>query len=216
MAKRLLVLWPVLSAVMCAYAAGQTLQQRPRYTLHPGDTVELALRFTPEYNQTLTVQPDGYITVNLIGDVQVSGLTLDQAHDAIVQKLSRPLNKPELSLVLKDFQHPYVVVGGEVQQPGKIELRQDMTAMQAVILAGGFKPTARDTRIVVFRHIDSNMGEVKVLNLHKIQDSKELERDMALQAGDMILVPQNRVATFSRYMDATHFSSYMSPQAGFP
>jgi hypothetical protein len=60
------------------------------------------------------------------------------------------------------------------------------------------------------------MGEVKVLNLHKIQDSKELERDMALQAGDMILVPQNRVATFSRYMDATHFSSYMSPQAGFP
>jgi polysaccharide biosynthesis/export protein len=108
------------------------------------------------------------------------------------------------------------VVGGDVQQPGKIELRQSMTAMQAVLLAGGFKPSARDTRIVVFRHIDSNMGEVRVLNLHKIDNVKQLERDMALQAGDMILVPSNRVATFSRYMDAAHFSTWMSPQAGFP
>ena len=214
--KKLLALWSMLCVLTCAYAAAQVLQQRPRYTLHPGDTVDLTLRFTPEYNQSLTVQPDGFINVNLIGDVKVSGLTLDQAHDLIVEKLSVPLNKPELNLVLKEFQHPYVVVGGEVQTPGKIDLRQDMTAMQAVLLAGGFKPTARDSRIVVFRHIDSNMGEVKILNLHKIESAKDLERDMALQAGDMILVPQNRVATFSRYMDATHFSTYMSPQAGFP
>jgi polysaccharide biosynthesis/export protein len=213
--KKILALWSFLSVFALALAVGQTLQQRPRYTLHPGDTVDLNLRFTPEYNQTLIVQPDGFITVNLIGDVQLAGLTLEQAHDLLVEKLSVRLNKPELNLVLKDFQHPYVVVGGEVQTPGKIELRQSMTAMQAVVLAGGFKPTARDTRIVVFRHIDSNMGEVKVLNLHKIQDDKQLERDMALQAGDMILVPQNRIATFSRYMEATHFSTFMSPQNGF-
>jgi polysaccharide biosynthesis/export protein len=214
--KKIFALWSALSVSMCVCAVGQTLQQRPRYTLHPGDTVDLALRFTPEYNQSLTVQPDGFINVNLIGDVKVSGLTLDQAHDMIVEKLSVPLNKPELNLVLKEFQHPYVVVGGEVQTPGKIELRQDMTAMQAVLLAGGFKATARDTRIVVFRHIDSNNGEVKILNLHRIEDRKDLERDMALQAGDMILVPQNRIATFSRYMDAVHFSTYMSPQGGYP
>jgi polysaccharide export outer membrane protein len=202
--------------MLCAYAPAQTLQQRQRYTLHPGDTVDLALRFTPEYNQTLTVQPDGYINVNLIGEVKVGGMTLDEAHDALVQKLSVPLNKPDLNLVLKDFQHPYVVVGGDVQLPGKIELRQDMTAMQAVMLAGGFKATARDTRIVVYRRIDSSMGEVKILNLHKIQDSKDLERDMTLEPGDMILVPQNRLATFSRYMEAAHFSTYLSPGTGFP
>ncbi len=216
MARRLIGVLFMLSTMLCAYAPAQTLQQRPRYTLHPGDTVDLVLRFTPEYNQTLTVQPDGYINVNLIGDVKVGGMTIDEAHDALVQKLSVPLNKPELNLVLKDFQHPYVVVGGDVQLPGKIELRQDMTALQAVMLAGGFKATARDTRIVVFRRIDSGMGEVKILNLHKIQDSKDLERDMTLQPGDMILVPQNKLATFSRYMEAAHFSTYLSPGTGFP
>ena len=153
--------------------------------------------------------------MNLIGDVKVSGLTLDQAHDLIVQKLSVPLNKPELNLVLKKFQRPYVVVGGDVQTPGKIELRQDMTAMQAVLLAGGFKATARDSRIVVFRRIDSNNGEVKSVNLHKIQDNKDLSVTW-LCSGDMILVPQNRLATFARYMDAVHFSTFLSPQGGIP
>jgi polysaccharide export outer membrane protein len=206
-AKRLIPAMVVFFVLVFPRVFGQNLQTRPRYTLNPGDTVTLALRFTPEYDQTLTVQPDGYIDVNLIGDVKVSGLTLDQAHDELVNKLSARLNKPELNLTLKEFQHPYVVVGGEVQVPGKIELRQNLTAMQAVLLAGGFKGSARDTRIVVFRHIDAQIGEVKVLNLHKMFDTKDLERDMVLQAGDMILVPANRVATFSRYMDATHFSS---------
>jgi polysaccharide export outer membrane protein len=211
MMKTLYALCLFVSLVAAAYAEDPTLHARTRYTLHPGDTVDLVLRFTPEYNQTLIVQPDGYVNVTPVGDVKIAGLTLENAHDAIVQKLLLRLNAPDLNLVLKDFQHPYVVVGGEVQLPGKIELRQDMTAMQAVILAGGFKSSARDTRIVVFRHIDSEMGEVKVLNLHKLQDRKDLERDMTLQAGDMILVPQNRVATFSRYMEATHFSSGLSP-----
>jgi polysaccharide export outer membrane protein len=210
MRKRLLGMVSTLCLLTCTLGVGQTLQQRPTYLLRPGDTVDLTLRFTPEYNQSLIVQPDGFINVNLIGNVKVSGLTIDQAHDELVKKLSVPLNKPELNLVLKDFQHPYVVVGGEVQQPGKIDFRQNLTAMQAVILAGGFKGSAKDTRIVVFRHINSEMGEVKVLNLHKMQSTKDLERDMALQAGDMILVPPNKVATFSRYMEATHFSAAVS------
>jgi polysaccharide export outer membrane protein len=207
MTKNLFALLCLVSFVGQAHAADKTLQERPRYTLQAGDTLDLGLRFTPEYNQTLVIQPDGYITVNLIGDVKVQGLTLDQARSALEEKLSVRLNKPELNLVLKDFQHPYVVVGGEVQQPGKIELRQNLTAMQAVMLAGGFRGSARDTRVVVFRHINADMGEVKILNLHKILTDKDLERDMVLQQGDMILVPWNRVETFSRYMAATRFSS---------
>ncbi len=207
MKKLSLFILLVLVALNVCQAFAQGLKPPPRYRLQPGDTLSLDLRLSPEYDQTVLVQPDGYIDVNLIGEVKVSALTVDQAHDLLLQRYSQRLNKPELSLVLKDFQRPFVVVGGEVQTPGKIELRQDMTAMQAVILAGGFRGSARDTRIVVFRHINADVGEVRVINLHKIQRTKDLERDIRLEPGDMILVPANRVETFSRYMQATHFSS---------
>jgi polysaccharide export outer membrane protein len=151
MKLKLIALLTLLLQCGCLYAVDPTLRARPRYTLQPGDSMELALRFSPEYDQTVSVQPDGYVSVNLIGEVKVGGLTLDQAHDLIVNDLSARLNHPELNLVLKDFQHAYVVVGGEVASPGKFDYRQNMTAMQAVLLAGGFRGSARDTRIVVFR-----------------------------------------------------------------
>ncbi len=192
-------------------SADPHLEQRPRYTLRAGDVVEMALRYTPEYNQTLTVQPDGYINVNLAGEIQVVGLTISQTHDAIEKLLSERLNHPEINLTLKQFERPYVTIGGEVQAPGKIEFQPNMTAMQAVLLAGGFRASARETRIVVFRHLDKDIGEVRTIDLHKIRKTKDLERNMALEPGDMILVPANRLESFSRYMQASHFSAAVSP-----
>jgi polysaccharide export outer membrane protein len=86
-----------------------------------------------------------------------------------------------------------------------------MTAMQAVVMAGGFKLSAKDTRIIVFRHINADMGEVRELNLHNIDKTSKLEQDMVLQPGDMLLVPANKLEHFSRYMHAVSFSSSLSP-----
>ena len=107
---------------------------------------KLEYRLSPQLNQTVTLQPDGHASLRVAGDLLLSGLTMEQARSAILAKVSTRLNNPELNLVLKDFQKPFVVVGGEVLLPGKIDLRQDMTAMQALILAGGAKPTAKATR----------------------------------------------------------------------
>jgi len=90
--------------------------------------------------------PDGYVDLNAAGSVKVSGLTLQEAHDLIVQRSSARLNQPELNLQLKDFQRPYVMVAGQVYAPGKIEMREDMTALQAVMLAGGFRDSPRRPR----------------------------------------------------------------------
>jgi len=65
--------------------AEQQLRQRPVYTLHVGDEVALNYRFTPEFNQTVTVQPDGNVVLDVVGTVRVAGLTLEQAHDQIVK-----------------------------------------------------------------------------------------------------------------------------------
>lgn len=214
MKKSLFLSFLLLASCASGFADDQ-LQQRPRYELHIGDTLDLNYRLTPEFNQSVTIEPDGYVHLNIAGDVLLAGLTLDQAKALIIKKDEVRLNQPELNLVLSNFQHPYVVVGGAVAQPGKIELRENMTALQAVILAGGFSETARDTRVVVFRHINADMGEVHVINLHDIHKDKGLEKDMALESGDMILVPVNRLEHFSRYMRTFAFSSSVQPQAFF-
>jgi polysaccharide biosynthesis/export protein len=191
--------------------ADDKLHERPRYTLHAGDVITLDYRYTPEFNQTVTIQPDGYVTLNIVGDIKVAGATLDQAHDQIVKAASDRLNHPELNLTLKDFEHPYIVVSGEVAKPGKIELREDTTALQAVMLAGGFKDSARDTKVLLFRKINDQTAEVRQLNLHDVHRTSDLERDTELQPGDMLLVTRNRLEHFSRFMKATNLGLYFDP-----
>ena len=176
------------------------------YKLRPGDEFLLAYRITPEFNQDVTLGPDGHANLYIAGDVQLSGLTLQQAHDLILQKEAGKLNEPELSIVLKDFDKPYVVVSGQVATPGRLLIRQQLTALQAVMLAGGFKETSYSSQVVVYRRLgQGDLAEVHVLDLHKIHRKDQLQHDMVLQSGDMLMVPINKVATVTRYVHIVPF-----------
>jgi polysaccharide export outer membrane protein len=207
--KQLIIVLAI--SLMLPALLGQALHTRERYVLHPGDVLELNYSLSPQYNQAVTLEPDGHASLNIAGDLKLAGLTMAQAKELIVNGVSSRLKDPDLNLVLKEFQKPYVVVGGQVQSPGKIELRQDMTAMQALLLAGGAKPSAKATKIVLYRKINEEMGEVRTINLNKITKTNQLERDMRLEPGDMLLVPDNKVETFSRYMKAVNFGTFLSP-----
>jgi polysaccharide export outer membrane protein len=187
------------------------LHHRPRYTLRAGDVLQLEYRYTPEFNQTVTVLPDGYVNLNVVGDLKVSDLTLAQAHDAIIQKAQARLNDPELNLILKEFQPLYVVVSGEVGKPGKIELREKTTAMQAVFLAGGFSESAQTGQVLLFRKINSDTAEVRKLNLTKLHKTVDLERDIQLEPGDMLFVPRDKVQKISRYVKLLNIGTYVNP-----
>src|SRR3954462_7430721 len=106
-----------------ASSTGPTMQERdPRYQLAPSDSFDLDFRFQPEFNQTLIVQPDGFVTLRDVGDLHVAGLTLPQVSALLEKKYSTSLNNPVISVVLKDFEKPRVVVGGEVNRPGSFDL----------------------------------------------------------------------------------------------
>jgi polysaccharide biosynthesis/export protein len=199
----------IILVTSCTWA--QELRQRPRYTLRPGDVVELQYRYTPEINQTVTVLPDGYVNLNLIGSLKVSDLTVEQTHDLIVQKAQTRLNDPDLNLILREFQRPYIVVAGEVATPGKIDLRETTTAMQAILLAGGFKESAHSNQVLLFRKINTDTAEVKVLKLTNIHKTVQLEHDAQLEAGDMLLIPRNKLENVSRYMKLFNIGAYINP-----
>lgn len=191
--------------------ADEKLHHRPRYTLRAGDVLNLEYRYTPELNQTVTVLPDGYVNLNVVGDVRVSDLTVEQAHDLILRKAQEKLNDPELNLILKEFQQPYVVVAGEVGKPGKIDLRENTTAMQAILLSGGFAPSAQSGQVLLFRKINSEMAEIRVLKLTKLRKTADLERDVVLEPGDMLLVPRDKVEKVSRYIKLLNIGTYFNP-----
>jgi polysaccharide biosynthesis/export protein len=208
--KYILTIVIVMLSSLCAKAELQdpALHARERYHLHAGDTLLLEYRLSPELNQTVMIGPDGYVDLNLAGAVKLQGLTLTEAHDLIVNLDSTRLNNPELNLQLKDFQRLYVVVAGQVLNPMRIEMREDMTAIQAIMLAGGFRDSARETKIVLFRRLNakSDMAEVHVLNLHRIHKTSQLENDMSLQPGDILYVPENNATQFGKIMRIPNFS----------
>ena len=114
-------------------------------------------------------------------------------------------------MILKEFQKPYVVVAGEVAQPGKIEVREKMTAIQAVLMSGGFKDSAKSSQIVVFRKLNADTAEVKILNFKNLKKTSDLENDLTLQPGDMILVPRNRFSKIERYVRLATVASIFNP-----
>jgi polysaccharide export outer membrane protein len=218
--KRRLVLLAILSGLAVPLIA-QAQQQRPprlttvteeRYRLQPGDVLDVQFRYSPEFNQTVTVQPDGYISLEIGGDVKVAGMTVEQMRLAILRKASERLQDPVATVILKEFQKPYFVVAGEVATPGKIEMRERVTAIQAIMLAGGVKESAKASQIVVFRKLNSELAEVKVLNLKNIRRTSDLENDLTLQPGDMVFVPRDKITKIERFMRLASVAAFIAPK----
>lgn len=182
-----------------------------RYRLQPGDVLEIQFRYSPEFNQTVTVQPDGYVSVEISGDIKVAGMTVEQTRLAILKRAGARLQDPIATVILKEFQRPYFVVAGEVTQPGRIEMRERITAIQAIMLAGGMKETARSSQVVVFRKLNSDVAEVKLLNLKSIRRTSDLENDLTLQAGDMVYVPRDKISKIERFMKLASVAAFMAP-----
>jgi protein involved in polysaccharide export with SLBB domain len=117
--------------------------RHPLYRLSKSDTMEVNFTFSPDFNQALTVQPDGFVALRGAGMLYAEGLTTPQMQQAVANAYRGFLRQPEVTVTLKDFDKPYFLASGEVARPGKYELRGDLTVNEAVAIAGGFTQQAR-------------------------------------------------------------------------
>lgn len=208
----------VLITLLCALPshADDKLHHRPQYTILPGDVLDLHYRYTPSFDQTVTVQPDGYVNLNVVGNIRVADLTVDAARETILKIATQQLNEPELTISLKEFHHPYVVVAGEVAKPGKIDLQEGATALQAILLAGGFGENAKSGQVIVYRKVNTTIAEVHLLKLSSLTRTADLEHDLLLQPGDMIMVPRDKVSRISRFIKLTNLGIFLNPLDNIP
>ena len=163
------------------------------------DILILSFPLSPELNQTVTVQPDGYITLLNSGSLFVQGMTVPEITDAIKQAYAKVLHDPIVNVDLKDFQKPFFVVSGQVTKPGQYDLRYETTVSEAIAVAGGLAPTAK-TQIFIYHRVSSGWMEVKKFNLKDILNGKNVNEDAVLQPGDMIFVPEKFITNFRKYV----------------
>jgi polysaccharide export outer membrane protein len=173
--------------------------QQGRYQLRNGDTLDLTFVYVPEFNQSVTIQPDGYVTLKGVGEVRAGGLTLPELKKSVEAKYTGILREPDVSIEIKDFEKPFFLAQGEVLKPGKYELRSDIKLSEAVAIAGGMSSSAKHSQVLLFRRGKGDQVDVKEIDLKRVLSGKDLERDVRIQAGDMIFVPKSRISKVKEY-----------------
>jgi len=190
----------------------QVLKDRvQRYQVRKGDSLEVQFAFSPEFNQTLWVQPDGYITLKSVGMIVAAGHTLPELTADIEHAYSGILHNPVVTIDLKDFEKPYFIVAGKVGKPGKYELRSDLTITEGVAIAGGFTEASKHSQVLLFRPGKNGMTEARLIDVKKMLKSRNLREDIDLRPGDMIFVPQNRFSKIARYLPTSNLGMYGYP-----
>jgi polysaccharide export outer membrane protein len=182
-----------------------------RYRLAATDVLELHFPYVPEFNETVPVQPDGYIALKNVGEVKAAGHTLAELHDAILAQYADVLKNPAVTIVLKDFRKPYVVVAGEVARPGRYDLRGPMTLTEALAVAGGYTTAAKHSQVVIFRKFTEDRLEVKQIDVKKMYASHDVSEDPLLRDGDTILVPKSLLGKIGPWIARASLGLYLNP-----
>ncbi|MGH9703844.1 MAG: polysaccharide biosynthesis/export family protein [Candidatus Acidiferrales bacterium] len=180
------------------------LQKRnPRYLVRSSDVLQISFPVTPEFDQLVTVQPDGYISLHGAGDIYVEGKTVPEIIELLKGAYAKILHEPIIDILLKDFEKPYFIVGGQVTRPGKYDLRGDTTVTEAVQIAGGFTEKSKHSKVVIYRRVSEGWMEVKELDVKKMLAKNDLNEDIHLHPGDMIYVPQNGISKIKSFLPST-------------
>lgn len=182
-----------------------------RYRLLPGDSFDVDFALSPEFNQTISVQPDGYGTLKGVGSIRVQGKTVPELAEAIREAYASVLHEPRIAIALKDFDKPSFLASGQVGRPGKYDLRSDLTVSEGLAVAGGVTEKGKVSEVILYRKSPDGSFQGKVLNLKKLLAAHNLSEDPHLQPGDMLYVPTNISSQIRPYLPTTSAGAFYNP-----
>jgi polysaccharide export outer membrane protein len=154
------------------------------YLLGPEDQIAVFVYQGPEFSGQHMIRPDGKITINLIGDVQASGLSPEGLADAISEKLKTYVNDPDVTVSVLAVNSKKYSINGEVNKPGAYPLVVPTRVFQALVNAGGFRDFANQKKITII-HED---GTRNFFNYKEVLNGKKLEQNILVRPGDIIVV----------------------------
>ena len=174
---------------------GTWTQDDYAYRIGPGDELSLQFLVNADLDAKVLVGPDGRGTFPLISGFHVEGMTVEQANDALTREYATALRRPDVQALITNYGAAQIYVGGEVHTAGVYPIKGELTPAQAVMVAGGFLPTARSGKVVVIRQ---RPGDRQFLR--RVLDEKDLlergrsDGGFAILPGDLVFVPRSSIA----------------------
>jgi polysaccharide export outer membrane protein len=191
----------ILSAVLllvvfvgCATSQrGATIDEYPvvreeTYRLQAPDEIAITVLPQSELDRTVTIRPDGKISLPLIGDVFVEGMTPMEASEKLTEEFSKYVKNPSVTVIVTGFNSKKVYVIGEVLRQGPQPYTGDMTAFEAVEEAGSFTRRAAMWRVIIVRG-DLKDPQVIDVNLREVIKKGVKTKDLYVQPGDIVYIP---------------------------
>ena len=163
----------------------------------------------PEYNENVTVRPDGRISLPRVGDIYVVNMTPSELDDIVTQTYSEILLEPDVTVIVRDFGGQDVYVMGEVEKPGIYPLSKGMTMLRAIAAAGGPKGSAKLGSVILIRNDGHQRGEAIRCDLALSSVRKNLNKDLPVQGFDMIFVPKTFISDLNSFV--TQFYDVLLP-----
>jgi polysaccharide export outer membrane protein len=173
----------------CTALAAQDVGVGAGYKLRPGDVVAVSVWQEPGLEQLVLVRPDGGVSFPLAGDIRAEGLTVDQLAESIKTKLTRFIPNPVVTVTLQEIPGNRIFVLGRVNKPGDFPIiSRDVTVMQALSMAGGLTPFAKDREIRVLRQVDGK-EQAFPFDYRRALRGEGADQALILQPGDVVVVP---------------------------
>src|ERR671914_82657 len=182
------ILWPIKAA-----EAQQGHPQPPtEYLIGPEDILEISVWKEEGLEREVLVRPDGKLSFPLAGDVQAAGRTPEQVQTEITERIKRYIPDPVVTVTVKTIGGNKIYVIGEVKNPGSYDIGRYVDVIQALTLAGGLTPFARENSIKILRR-EGTREIVVSFEYAEVKKGRRLEQNIFLKGGDVVgSTPVNR------------------------
>ncbi len=160
----------------------------PSFILGPGDVLEVSVWKDEDLTKQVIVQPDGYLSFPLIGQVLAGGRTLADVQSEIAGRLEEYISSPTVTLLPLRIESYKVYVLGKVNKPGVFIVPPSVNVMQALSMAAGTNPFADLDNISILRQ-DASGQERIPFDYKAVAKGKDLELNIELKSGDVVVVP---------------------------
>ncbi len=169
------------------------------YLIQAGDEISIRFYLTPELDEDIRIPPDGLLSLRLIGPINAVGKTTEELSQELETEYKRELKSPDIAVMLRKTQSNQVFVGGEVARPQAVQFTPNMTPVEAVLNAGGFKSSAKLQHVLIIRK--DSAGNPVPYEVDLKQMLRGNMESVPVQPLDIVYVPKTRIARVNQFVD---------------